>query len=164
MKEHPVLPVSPSVGITDLPALEGIQARNKDAALVDTRLHQLQPKLRIDAVDGRLASWRAHGHELVAKPPEVSLWKPVIDNHRREADGLWRPHLLDAMRMATRSVRTGHHADGSVSLITQQRLAPPSLGIGVRLSADLNLRPDGSLRVQVDGRPRRSRGRRKRWR
>ena len=26
VKEHPVLPVSPSVGITDLPALEGIQA------------------------------------------------------------------------------------------------------------------------------------------
>ncbi|WP_128772652.1 glycoside hydrolase family 2 TIM barrel-domain containing protein [Actinomyces oricola] len=110
-------------------------------------------EVRIDAVDGRLASWRAHGRELVAKPPEVSLWKPVIDNHRREADGLWRPHLLDAMRMATRSVRTGRHADGSVSLITQQRLAPPSLGIGVRLSADLNLRPDGSLRVQVDGEP-----------
>ncbi|MDO4242378.1 MAG: glycoside hydrolase family 2 TIM barrel-domain containing protein [Actinomyces sp.] len=107
---------------------------------------------RIDAVDGRLLSWRAGGEELLTCPPTVSLWKPVIDNHRADADTLWRPHVLDHLHTSTRSVRARRHG-AAVEVAVHQRLAPPGLDIGIRLRQRLLYLPDGALRIQVDGVP-----------
>ncbi|VEG27246.1 glycoside hydrolase family 2 TIM barrel-domain containing protein [Actinomyces howellii] len=109
-------------------------------------------ELRIDVLEGRLTSWRASGRELITVPPAVSLWKPVIDNHRTEAQTLWRPRFLDDLRTSTRSVRA--RRDGPcVEVTVDQRLAPPALDIGMRLRWRLVYRPDGALSVRVEGLP-----------
>ncbi len=105
-----------------------------------------------DHVAGRLAAWTHAGRELVTGPLRFHLTKPVIDNHRPLYEALWLPNQLG---LASEScVDFEWRVDGdSVFADARTRMAPPSAGWSLELLTRYEVRPDGTLRVEVSGEP-----------
>ena len=105
-----------------------------------------------DRACGRLSGWVHAGRELITEPLRVHLTKPVIDNHRRLAEELWRPHGFD--RLAERCYRfTWGHEGDAVVVEGRTRLAASGQSWSVDLQHRYTVRPDGTVRVEIAGEP-----------
>ncbi|NVO98711.1 DUF4981 domain-containing protein, partial [Photobacterium damselae subsp. damselae] len=50
--------------------------------------------LTFSKVNGKLTSWLINGEELIQSEPRLNFFKPMIDNHKQEYEGLWQPAHL----------------------------------------------------------------------
>lgn len=145
-------PLGPEVLPSGAPALQagaGVDiVEEGDQAVVRTG----EDELTFDTLDGSLLSWTRAGRPLVVRPPEVSFWKPVIDNHHREYQDLWRPRHFEGFRTSTRSVTVARKGSG-VDVEVYQDTGPPGWDIGMRLALNWSIRNDGTVRLRVTGRP-----------
>ena len=108
-------------------------------------------RLTFDRVSGQLCSWQVDGIELLAGPPEVGLWSPVIDNHRREAETLWWPRNLHLMSRSLRQM-SWHEAGDAVVVECRERIGTPSYDIAMTVDLRWTVRPDGGVELAVQGR------------
>lgn len=105
-----------------------------------------------DRACGRLAGWVHAGRELVTEPLRVHLRRPVIDNHRQLDEELWLPHGLN--RLAERCQEfTWRHEGDAVVAEGRTRLAAPGQPWSLDLRHRYEVRPDGTLRVELAGEP-----------
>jgi evolved beta-galactosidase subunit alpha len=89
---------------------------------------------------------------LLLDTPRVGFWKPLIDNHARENEELWRHRHLSIMQSSTRSVTWEHDGD-AVRVTAVTRIAPPALDIGMIVHTDWAIHPDGRIVLAVAGEP-----------
>ena len=108
--------------------------------------------LRFDAVTGTLVSWRVGGSELLAAPPYVGFWSPLIDNHRREAQALWWPRNLHLMTRSLRSLSVRGIPGGAV-VTCEERIGPPSFDEAMNVVQTWTVRGDGRVTVRLTGTP-----------
>ncbi|OIV35635.1 glycosyl hydrolase family 2 [Mangrovactinospora gilvigrisea] len=107
-------------------------------------------RFTVDLLNGDL-TWRSRDRELLAAPPRVGFWKPLIDNHQQENDELWAPRFLSLMQTSVRDV-AWRERDGAVVVEVSARIAPPTLDIGMAVGLTWTLAADG-VRLAVTGEP-----------
>lgn len=99
-----------------------------------------------------IAGFGPAGRPMIGRAPTLSLWKPVIDNHRTDLEDLWRPHFLDTLRTVTHEV-DWHAEDDRVVVEVSGLLAPPVLRYGLRTRHRYTMTASGDLIVELTGEP-----------
>ncbi|MGR4988955.1 beta-galactosidase subunit alpha [Vibrio rotiferianus] len=106
--------------------------------------------LTFSKVNGKLTSWRVNGEELIQSEPKLNFFKPMIDNHKQEYEGLWHPAHLQIMQEHFRTLQV-EATDGSVSVTTTSIIAPPVFDFGMRCTYRYQINAQGHLNVELSG-------------
>ncbi|PTB33548.1 beta-galactosidase subunit alpha [Photobacterium phosphoreum] len=106
--------------------------------------------LRFSKTDGKLTSWLRQNNELIASSPAMSFFKPMIDNHKQEYEGLWHPAHLQIMQEHFRSINVEQIA-GKVIVTTNSIVAPPVLDFGMRCQYRFEICPQGQVNMTLSG-------------
>ena len=101
-------------------------------------------------VNGKLTSWRVNGEELIQSEPRLNFFKPMIDNHKQEYEGLWHPAHLQIMQEHFRTLQV-EATDESVSITTTSIIAPPVFDFGMRCTYRYQINAQGHLNVELSG-------------
>ena len=100
--------------------------------------------------DGKLTSWQCHQQEMLATAPSLNFFKPTIDNHKQEFEGLWDPAHLPILQEHFREL-TLEQQDDAVILTVQSIVAPPVFDFGMRCTYRFDLRPEGQMNLTLSG-------------
>lgn len=106
--------------------------------------------LTFSKVNGKLTSWRVNGEELIQSEPRLNFFKPMIDNHKQEYEGLWHPAHLQIMQEHFRTLQV-EATDDSVSITTTSIVAPPVFDFGMRCTYRYQINAQGHLNVELSG-------------
>ncbi|WP_036819176.1 beta-galactosidase small subunit, partial [Photobacterium sanctipauli] len=106
--------------------------------------------LSFSKVNGKLASWLVNGEELIASEPKLNFFKPMIDNHKQEHDGLWEPAHLQIMQEHFRTLNV-EQANDTVEITVTSIIAPPVFDFGIRCTYRYQISKDGQLNVELSG-------------
>ena len=106
--------------------------------------------LTFSKVNGKLTSWRVNGEELIQSEPRLNFFKPMIDNHKQEYEGLWHPAHLQIMQEHFRTLQVEATED-SVSITTTSIIAPPVFDFGMRCTYRYQINAQGHLNVELSG-------------
>ncbi|MFN1651049.1 beta-galactosidase subunit alpha [Vibrio rotiferianus] len=101
-------------------------------------------------VNGKLTSWLVNGEELIQSEPRLNFFKPMIDNHKQEYEGLWHPAHLQIMQEHFRTLQV-EATDDSVSITTTSIIAPPVFDFGMRCTYRYQINAQGYLNVELSG-------------
>jgi evolved beta-galactosidase subunit alpha len=114
------------------------------------RISGLNFVLTLSKVNGKLTSWVVNGEEIIASAPELNFFKPMIDNHKQEYQGLWEPAHLQIMQEHFRTLevkQVGNEVEINVTSI----IAPPVFDFGMRCRYRYQITADGQLNVELSG-------------
>lgn len=121
------------------------------------RNHQLQIsgdhfRLIFCCLSGSLISWQISGREIVGRPPQLSFFHPVIDNHKQEYQALWQPYHLQIMQHHFRAMRRQQLTDGIIIEI-DCLIAPPVFDFGMRCTYHWYISQHGHVSLTLSGVP-----------
>ncbi|MRS14414.1 beta-galactosidase subunit alpha [Enterobacteriaceae bacterium RIT691] len=103
-------------------------------------------------LNGKLCEWVVNGEALVVDEGKINFFKPMIDNHKQEYEGLWQPNHLQIMQEHLRAFTVTQ--DGSdVVIETQTTLAPPVFDFGMRCTYRWRVTAAGALNIELSGKP-----------
>ncbi|EEX91482.1 cryptic beta-D-galactosidase subunit alpha [Vibrio orientalis CIP 102891 = ATCC 33934] len=106
--------------------------------------------LNFSKVNGKLTSWIVNGEELIKSQPKLNFFKPMIDNHKQEHEGLWEPAHLQIMQEHFRTLNV-EQVDGKVEITTTSIIAPPVFDFGMRCEYRYQINAEGQLNVELSG-------------
>ncbi|WP_394145223.1 beta-galactosidase subunit alpha [Vibrio atypicus] len=106
--------------------------------------------LNFSKVNGKLTSWVVNGEELIKSEPKLNFFKPMIDNHKQEHEGLWEPAHLQIMQEHFRSLNV-EEINGKVEITTTSIIAPPVFDFGMRCEYRYQVNAEGQLNVELSG-------------
>jgi evolved beta-galactosidase subunit alpha len=75
---------------------------------------------------GKLKEWVADGMPPLACAPQLTFYKPCIDNHKQENDAWWLPQHLNILQEHLRGMEVVRNG-GTVDIIVDCQIAPPIL-------------------------------------
>ena len=103
-------------------------------------------------LSGELVSWLANGEEIVGRAPHLTFFKPTIDNHKQEFEGLWQPYHIHLMQHHFRAIR--HFSQGEDEIIEiDSVIAPPVFDFGMRCTYRWRVTPVGHVTLDLSGTP-----------
>ena len=90
-------------------------------------------QITFDRANGRLASLQHHGHELIAVPPRLSLWRAPTDNDigtygRERMMFTWKDAGLNRLEETVQSVRVEQPNEKIARVHVQSKIAPRPIG------------------------------------
>ncbi|MFG0731768.1 beta-galactosidase subunit alpha [Photobacterium damselae] len=106
--------------------------------------------LTFSKVNGKLTSWLINGEELIQSEPRLNFFKPMIDNHKQEYEGLWQPAHLQIMQEHFRTLNV-ETLDGKVVINTTSIIAPPVFDFGMRCHYCYQINTEGQLNIELRG-------------
>ncbi|HIF9148152.1 TPA: beta-galactosidase subunit alpha [Photobacterium damselae] len=106
--------------------------------------------LTFSKVNGKLTSWLINGEELIQSEPRLNFFKPMIDNHKQEYEGLWQPAHLQIMQEHFRTLNV-ETLDGKVVINTTCIIAPPVFDFGMRCHYCYQINAEGQLNIELRG-------------
>lgn len=106
--------------------------------------------LNFSKVNGKLTSWIVNGEELIKFQPKLNFFKPMIDNHKQEHEGLWEPAHLQIMQEHFRTLNV-EQVNGKVEITTTSIIAPPVFDFGMRCEYRYQINAEGQLNVELSG-------------
>ncbi|GEM74433.1 beta-galactosidase subunit alpha [Vibrio sagamiensis] len=125
-----------------------------ELAIEETRLDYVVKgynfELNFSKVDGKLTSWLVDGKELIQSSPKLNFFKPMIDNHKQEYEGLWHPAHLQIMQEHFRSLNV-EMIDGQCEIIVTSIISPPVFDFGMRCHYRYQVNAQGQLNVELSG-------------
>ncbi|MDB1124087.1 beta-galactosidase subunit alpha [Vibrio algarum] len=101
-------------------------------------------------LNGKLTSWFVNGKELIVSEPKLNFFKPMIDNHKQEHDGLWEPAHLQIMQEHFRTLNL-ELVEGKVEITTTSIIAPPVYDFGMRCTYRYQICPQGYINIELSG-------------
>lgn len=107
-------------------------------------------RARFSKVTGKLCSWQVNGEENLTREPKINFFKPMIDNHKQEYEGLWQPNHLQIMQEHLRGFEVEQH-DDAVIITTRTLIAPPVFDFGMRCTYRWRIAADGQINVELSG-------------
>ncbi|PKE29908.1 beta-galactosidase subunit alpha [Rahnella sp. AA] len=127
------------------------------ALVCDEQKHQLivrgeNFRLEFSRLDGGLKSWQADGEEIVGRAPKLNFFKPVIDNHKPEFEGIWQPNHLQILQQHFRSLSWKNQND-DVVIEVHTIIAPPVFDFGMRCVYRWQISPQGAVSLDLSGTP-----------
>ncbi|MCW1826587.1 beta-galactosidase subunit alpha [Enterobacter asburiae] len=105
---------------------------------------------RFSKVTGKLCSWQVNGEENLTREPKINFFKPMIDNHKQEYEGLWQPNHLQIMQEHLRGFEV-EQQDDAVIITTRTLIAPPVFDFGMRCTYRWRIAADGQINVELSG-------------
>ncbi|HIF9103850.1 TPA: beta-galactosidase subunit alpha [Photobacterium damselae] len=106
--------------------------------------------LTFSKVNGKLTSWLINDEELIQSEPRLNFFKPMIDNHKQEYEGLWQPAHLQIMQEHFRTLNV-ETLDGKVVINTTSIIAPPVFDFGMRCHYCYQINAEGQLNIELRG-------------
>ncbi|EGQ8097812.1 beta-galactosidase subunit alpha [Vibrio parahaemolyticus] len=106
--------------------------------------------LTFSKVNGKLTSWRVNGEEIIQSEPRLNFFKPMIDNHKQEYEGLWHPAHLQIMQEHFRTLSVEASED-AILITTSSIVAPPVFDFGMRCTYRYQINAQGHLNVELSG-------------
>ncbi|MDO6541221.1 beta-galactosidase subunit alpha [Photobacterium sanguinicancri] len=106
--------------------------------------------LNLSKINGKLTSWLVNGEELITSAPKLNFFKPMVDNHKQEHEGLWEPAHLQIMQEHFRSLEVTKVND-KVEITTTSIIAPPVFDFGMRCTYHYQVNAEGQLNVELSG-------------
>ncbi|MEH6452081.1 MAG: beta-galactosidase subunit alpha [Psychromonas sp.] len=106
--------------------------------------------LTFSKLNGKLESWIANGEQLIATAPKLNFFKPMIDNHKQEHEGLWEPAHLQIMQEHFRSL-TVLKQDGKIIITINSIIAPPVFDFGMACQYVYEVMATGQVNVHLSG-------------
>ncbi|MGF1690199.1 beta-galactosidase subunit alpha [Photobacterium kagoshimensis] len=106
--------------------------------------------LNLSKINGKLISWLVNGEELIASAPKLNFFKPMVDNHKQEHEGLWEPAHLQIMQEHFRSLEVTK-VNGKIEITTTSIIAPPVFDFGMRCTYCYQINAEGQLNVELSG-------------
>lgn len=103
-------------------------------------------------LSGELVSWLVDGEEIVGRAPHLTFFKPTIDNHKQEFEGLWQPYHVHLMQHNFRTLRHLSQGEDIVVEITST-IAPPVFDFGMRCTYQWRITPAGHVSLDLSGTP-----------
>ncbi len=103
-------------------------------------------------LNGKPISWTVNGEELITREPKINFFKPTIDNHKQEFEGLWQPNHLQIMQEHLRDFGI-EQTDDALLITSQTIIAPPVFDFGMRCTYRWRIAADGQLNVELSGQP-----------
>ncbi|MCE0811374.1 beta-galactosidase subunit alpha [Buttiauxella sp. W03-F01] len=103
-------------------------------------------------LSGELVSWLVDGEEIVGRAPHLTFFKPTIDNHKQEFEGLWQPYHVHLMQHNFRTMRHLSQGEDIVVEITST-IAPPVFDFGMRCTYQWRITPAGHVSLDLSGTP-----------
>ncbi|MFZ3387809.1 beta-galactosidase subunit alpha [Buttiauxella gaviniae] len=101
---------------------------------------------------GELVSWLVDGEEIVGRAPHLTFFKPTIDNHKQEFEGLWQPYHVHLMQHNFRTMRHFSQGEDTVVEVTST-IAPPVFDFGMRCTYQWRITPAGHVSLDLSGTP-----------
>lgn len=101
-------------------------------------------------VNGKLTSWTVNNEQLIQSEPRLNFFKPMIDNHKQEYEGLWQPAHLQIMQEHFRTLEVSSSGD-SILVTTTSIIAPPVFDFGMRCTYRYQINAQGHLNVELSG-------------
>lgn len=95
-------------------------------------------------MSGKPTSWQVNGESLLTREPKINFFKPMIDNHKQEYEGLWQPNHLQIMQEHLRDFAV-EQSDGEVLIISRTVIAPPVFDFGMRCTYIWRIAADGQV-------------------
>ncbi|TPG57000.1 beta-galactosidase subunit alpha [Ewingella americana] len=109
-------------------------------------------RLEFSRLDGELKSWQVDGEEIVGRAPKLNFFKPVIDNHKPEFEGIWQPNHLHILQQHCRSLRWERQNDDMVIEVCTV-IAPPVFDFGMRCMYRWRISSQGTVSLDLSGTP-----------
>ncbi|AVF36353.1 beta-galactosidase subunit alpha [Rahnella sikkimica] len=109
-------------------------------------------RLEFSRLDGELKSWQTDGEEIVGRAPKLNFFKPVIDNHKPEFEGIWQPNHLQILQQHFRSMSWKKQND-DVVIEVHSVIAPPVFDFGMRCFYRWQISPQGAVSLDLSGTP-----------
>lgn len=106
--------------------------------------------LKFSKINGKLTSWLVNGVEMIAAEPKINFFKPMIDNHKQEYDGLWEPAHLQIMQEHFRNLEV-EQKDSVIEITSTSIIAPPVFDFGVRCKYQYQINKMGQLNIVLSG-------------
>lgn len=103
-------------------------------------------------LSGELVSWLVDGEEIVGRAPHLTFFKPTIDNHKQEFEGLWQPYHVHLMQHNFRTMRHFSQGEDTVVEVTST-IAPPVFDFGMRCIYQWRITPAGHVSLDLSGTP-----------
>ncbi|XNM60010.1 hypothetical protein ACLK1T_16895 [Escherichia coli] len=66
--------------------------------MVELHRSRLQLAITFSKMSGKPTSWQVNGESLLTREPRINFFKPMIDNHKQECEGLWQPNHLQIIQ------------------------------------------------------------------
>ncbi|MCR1300683.1 MULTISPECIES: beta-galactosidase subunit alpha [Enterobacter] len=101
-------------------------------------------------VTGKLSAWQVNGEENITREPKINFFKPMIDNHKQEYEGLWQPNHLQIMQEHLRGFEV-EQRDDAIIITTRTLIAPPVFDFGMRCTYRWRIAADGQINVELSG-------------
>ncbi|OAT31962.1 evolved beta-D-galactosidase, alpha subunit [Buttiauxella brennerae ATCC 51605] len=141
----------PAVSGENLPAVQTGALRS------ETQQHQqivsgTDFSLTFCRLSGELVSWLVNGQEIVGRAPHLTFFKPTIDNHKQEFEGLWQPYHIHLMQHHFRAMREYSQGDDRV-IEVDSVIAPPVFDFGMRCTYQWRITPAGHVTLNLSGAP-----------
>lgn len=106
-----------------------------------------------DKVKGTLNKWTKAGNDLLEEGPRMNVWRAMTDNDHRSAV-IWKKAGLHQMQIRAQSFEWEWiEKKNGVRIVVSQRLAPPILGWGVRITQIYTIDCEGICFIEVKGTP-----------
>lgn len=106
--------------------------------------------IEFSKLTGKPGLWHSNGENLLATEPKINFFKPMIDNHKQEYEGLWHPNHLHIMQEHLREFTLDLQAD-AVVITSRTIIAPPVFDFGMRCTYRWRIAADGQLNVELSG-------------
>lgn len=106
--------------------------------------------LTFSKLNGKLTNWLVDNIPYIFASPRLHFFKPMIDNHKQEYEGLWYPAHLQIMQEHFRSIQVTRLGD-SILVDVTSIIAPPVFNFGMRCTYRYEIHPDGYVSVVLNG-------------
>ena len=106
--------------------------------------------LTFSKTNGKLVSWLSDDVEIIHTPAKMNFFKPMIDNHKQEYEGLWEPAHLQIMQEHFRNLNI-EQVNGKVIITCNSIVAPPVFDFGVRCQYEYEINASGQVNIHLSG-------------
>ncbi len=85
-------------------------------------------------MSGKPTSWQVNGESLLTREPKINFFKPMIDNHKQEYEGLWQPDDSRSLQEHLRDFAV-RRTMVNAAIISRTVIAPPVFDFGMRCTS-----------------------------
>ncbi|KAI4915435.1 uncharacterized protein J4E92_009389 [Alternaria infectoria] len=146
------VPVAP-VSSLKKPQSSGKQVTVETTSRNTLKITTEQATWEFNTLHGSLTSWKQGSTELIAKAPEMDIFRAPTDNDIPQDGWDWKDKQLHHAKPLTRKVEWSQSGSDTFKVTVHQRVAPPVLSWSIDCALTYTFSANGTLSVHVTGTP-----------
>ncbi len=102
---------------------------------------------KFNRVTSSLESVKIGDDQIINNGPELNIWRPLIDNHKQESIGFWKPKFLELTSTHGRGIEVVDN-----KLILHKHLQPMVYDYGYSFKQTYEFKKNGMVEISIDAR------------